>query len=463
MIRKIAILILISGVAAAYAQGSSMRRNAVVMAVEKVEPAVVNISSEKIEPGRAIRGFSPFFDDPFFKQFLGPMKAPDRKSVSLGTGVIVDPSGYIITNDHMVSQVSKLTVTTESGEVYSAMLIGARPDQDIAILKIETEEKKSFPYISISEVDDLFIGETVIAVGNPFGLENTVTVGVVSAIGREINVDRNRVLRGLIQTDAAINFGNSGGPLLNIDGDLIGINTAIFQNSEGIGFAVPVKTVRQIYDSYVKGIISLDESMGLDLQEISPALAEYLGLPKGTGLIVSYADPKGLGAEIGLKDGDLLKSINGKNISTLEEYQKVLSSITKGEMKIDYLRRDEPGSAVVEDVEKSMESKQDFTSVDQVKWRGMVIEGLNSNWINTLGVNIDQGVVIGSVHKNSAAGEKGLDRGDLIMYVEKKPVNTIGDFRQIINSIPDSETVKILVRRQGKDYIVPLEPDRADL
>jgi serine protease Do len=463
MLKKISVIVLILAFSTAYSQDMSIRRNAVVLAVEKVEPAVVNISSEKIEPGRVINGLSPFFDDPFFRQFLVPMRTPDRKSVSLGTGVVVDPSGYIITNDHMVSQVSKLTITTASGEVYSAMLIGARPDQDIAILKIETDEKKSFPYIPISKVDELFIGETVIAVGNPFGLENTVTVGVVSAVGREINVDNNRVLRGLIQTDAAINFGNSGGPLLNIDGELIGINTAIYQNSEGIGFAIPAKVVSQIYNSYVKGIVSLEESMGIDLQEISPALAEYLGLPKGTGLIISYADPKGLGSEIGLKDGDLLKSINGIEISSFEEYQKALSSITKGEMNIEFLRKDEPKTAVLKDVEKALESHQEFASVNQIKWRGMVIEGLNSNWINTLGVNIDQGVVISSVSSDSVAGEKGLARGDLIMYVEKNPVNTIGDFRQIINNIPDNKTVKILVRRQGRDYIVPLEPDRADL
>ena len=259
---------------AAHADVSPIRRTPVVEAVKRVSPAVVNISTETI----VARQTSPFpaFRDPLFEEFFHDFFEPrvERyKQTSLGSGVVIRPDGYILTNQHVVLRGSQIKVTLADDRDFEAQLVGADSDSDLAVLKVKTDT--SLPYINMGDSDDLMIGETVIAIGNPFGLSHTVTTGVVSALGRSLKTGE-QTYYDFIQTDASINPGNSGGPLLNLSGDLIGINTAIYQKAQGIGFAIPINRARRI----VTDLISYGEVhvpwVGAIVQDLTPELAAQL-------------------------------------------------------------------------------------------------------------------------------------------------------------------------------------------
>jgi serine protease Do len=245
-----AILMISSALArSSFVQKTDLRRTPVVEAVKKVAPAVVNISTEKIVKRR----INPFFDDYgfFFGDFFQNFPSSRTyKRQSLGSGVLIDPKGYIITNEHVILPASKIKVVLVDGREFEGKLIGSDSKFDLAVIKIEAES--DFPAIKIGKSIDLMIGETVISIGNPFGLSHSVTTGVISALNRTIVTDEKRVYSDFIQTDASINPGNSGGPLLNILGELIGINTAIYQKAEGIGFAIPIDKARRIVDDLIQ-------------------------------------------------------------------------------------------------------------------------------------------------------------------------------------------------------------------
>jgi S1-C subfamily serine protease len=230
--------------ATARADDPFLRRTATVRAVEKVGPAVVNITTERVVRRRS--PFSGFGGDPLFDQFFRDFFSPRTRNQtvqSLGSGVVIDPEGRVITNEHVVARASRIRVSLADGREFEATLVGADPNNDLAVLQIDTEEE--LPWVAPGSSRDLLVGEPVIAIGNPFGLSNTVTTGVLSATDRSINTN-GRTFHGFLQTDASINPGNSGGPLLNAEGTLIGINTAIYQGAEGIGFAIPIDVARRV-------------------------------------------------------------------------------------------------------------------------------------------------------------------------------------------------------------------------
>lgn len=294
---------------------SHSRRNIITETVRKVSPAVVGINIIEIQEIR--NPFGSFFDDPFFRQFFGDRRSRTREVKELGSGYIISPEGYIITNDHVAGNASQITVTLTDGKSYDAELIGSDPVSDIALLKIDGEK---FPYIEPGNSDEIIIGEWVIALGNPFGLfevndKPTVTVGVISATGMNLEPINDRYYLNMIQTDAAINGGNSGGPLVNSLGEVIGMNTLIFtagsQGSIGLGFAIPINKVKTIIEELKeKGKINRDFEIGMRIQSIDESIAKYYNLERTKGVIITKIFPGAPADKAGLQVGDIIFKIN---------------------------------------------------------------------------------------------------------------------------------------------------------
>ncbi len=295
---------------------STSRRNAITRTVALISPAVVGINVTEV---RTYRYRNPWGDDPFFHFFGDQLYT--QKVQDLGSGFLISPEGYIITNDHVAGNAKEITVTLTNGEKYKAELIGSDQVSDVALLKISG---KSFPYLRLGNSDDVIIGEWAIAFGNPFGLfdvnnKPTVTVGVISATGMNLQEQEGRVYKGMIQTDAAINSGNSGGPLVNTLGEVIGVNAVIYtpnQGSIGLGFAIPINRVKGIVGQLKKsGKIERQFWTGLEIQTLDARLARYFGLKRGEGVIVSDVQHGSPAERAGFLTGDIITTVNGEKVT----------------------------------------------------------------------------------------------------------------------------------------------------
>jgi serine protease Do len=319
-------------------QISNQRRNAITRAVSMASQAVVGINVIEVREYRYRDPFSQFFnDDPFFRQFFGD-RTFRQEVKGLGSGFLISPDGYILTNDHVAGNAKQITVTLTSGERYSAELVGTDLVSDIALLKIDG---KNLPYLKLGNSDDVLIGEWVIALGNPFGLfdiadKPTVTVGVVSAVGLNLRGEGGRYYRGMIQTDAAINSGNSGGPLLNSLGEVIGINAVIFtpnQGSVGVGFAIPINRVKSIVAELKhSGRIERNFWTGLEIQNIDRRVARYFGLEKAEGVIVTDVRQGSPASQSGFRPGDIIYEINGERIINDDSVNSLISVAKAGDV-----------------------------------------------------------------------------------------------------------------------------------
>jgi len=299
-------------------QISQDRQTAITRAIEKVSTSIVGINVEEV---REVR--DPFMNDPFFRQFFGET-APQKQTVrGLGSGFIISEDGYIVTNDHVAGNATKISVTLTTGETIEAKLIGSDPVSDVALLKIS---KSGLPFVKFGNSDNAIIGEWVIALGNPFGLfeindKPTVTVGVISALNMKVQADANRSYKDMIQTDASINAGNSGGPLINADGEVIGMNTIIFtgsqfnQGSIGVGFSISINRVNKILTEIRdKGKIDRNYNAGFRIQGIDDQIAKYLGLKNKDGVVVTQVQKGSNADEAGLKPEDVILTANGVKI-----------------------------------------------------------------------------------------------------------------------------------------------------
>lgn len=300
---------------------NNSRRNIITQTVEKVSPAVVGINVIEIRQYRD--PFSYFFDDPFFRQFFGDRGNYRQRVQGLGSGYIISPDGYIVTNDHVAGNASEITVTLTDGSHYKAEIVGTDPTSDICLLKIDGN---NLPYLELGNSDDVIIGEWVIALGNPFGLfelndKPTVTVGVISATDMNLEPINNRYYINMLQTDAAINGGNSGGPLVNSLGQVIGMNTLIFtaggvQGNIGLGFAIPINKVKRIVTELKeKGKIDRDFQIGMSIQSIDEGIARYYDLKSTKGVIVTRVVPNSPADDAGIKTGDIILEVEGYKIN----------------------------------------------------------------------------------------------------------------------------------------------------
>ena len=323
---------------------TNSRRNIITKAVEIVSPAIVGINVTEIQKYR--NPFSTLFDDPFFRQFFGNSGSTNRKVQSLGSGYVISPDGYIVTNDHVAGNATEITVTMTNGSHHQAKLIGTDPVSDICLLKIDGD---NYPYVQLGNSDDIIIGEWVIALGNPFGLfelndKPTVTVGVISAVGMNLEPISDRYYINMIQTDAAINGGNSGGALVNSLGDVIGMNTLIYtagtQGNIGLGFAIPINKVKKIVTELKeKGKIDRDFQIGMSIQSIDEGIAKYYDLDNNKGVIITKIIPNSPADKAGLKAGDLITEIDGYKINNEQTIFGVFQEFRAGqEISVEVIR-----------------------------------------------------------------------------------------------------------------------------
>ncbi len=298
----------------------SSRKTAITETVQKVSPAVVGINVTEIQQYSS--PFSNFFNDPFFQQFFGNQGTYNQKVKELGSGFLISPDGYIVTNDHVAGNASEITVTLTNGKEYKAKLIGTDHATDICLLKIEGH---NLPYVTLGNSDGVMIGEWVIAFGNPFGLFNvndkpTVTVGVISSTGMNLEPINNRYYLNMLQTDAAINGGNSGGPLANSLGEVIGMNTLIYtadgvQGNIGLGFAIPINRIKKVITELKEyGKIDRNFNIGLKIQTVDEGIAKYYKLPSVRGVIVTEVIPNSPASMAGIKSGDIILQVNDYKI-----------------------------------------------------------------------------------------------------------------------------------------------------
>jgi serine protease Do len=323
-------------------QATGSRRNAITRAIAKVSPATVGINVTEVHEQPGLLNVDPYFrqflgNDPFWKQFIGPQRYQIQ---NLGSGVVISPDGYIVTNYHVAGNAKEITVTFVGGKKLRAKLVGGDPLSDIALVKVDGSDLQ---YANLGNSDDVLIGEWAIALGNPFGLfeindKPTVTVGVISSVGMNLGRQDRAVYRDMIETDAAINGGNSGGPLVNSNGDVVGINTLIFtggvsQAFVGYGFAIPINKVKKVVaELRGKGKVTHDIFTGFEAQEVDNRVARYFGMTEVRGIIVSDVYHDGPAEKADLRVGDIILDVNGDKINSADEFAAVLSDAAVGEV-----------------------------------------------------------------------------------------------------------------------------------
>jgi len=440
-------LILMTLLIAVRGADASQRRSPVVIAVEKVGPAVVNISTIVQE---RVRPFFPFAGDDFFRDFFPDLFSREYTRSSLGSGVIIDgEKGYIITNHHVVARASEIKVITSGQDEYQAKILGSDPRSDLAVLQVEAGRK--IPEIKMGDSDDLMIGETVIAIGNPFGLSHTVTTGVISALERSVRAEE-RVYRHFIQTDASINPGNSGGPLLNIDGELIGINTAIYQKAQGIGFAIPINKAKRIVNELIRAGEVRPLWLGLEIQDLSPELRANFAFPKDKeGVLVSDVVEEGPAAKAGLKRGDIILNVEGNSVASISDYRDVLAEYTPGDrLRLEVFRKGRTLPVEVEPSPFPLELALDLV------YRRMGIEVGEADRRTRERYGIQGGVMITEVRRDSEAGRIGLEPGDLILQVNKITVASVDEFKKAISQYHHLPSLRLVVQRGRYAYSLTL-------
>ncbi len=432
--------------------------------VKVISPLVVNISTSKTISKKDSSPFSEFFDGSL-QDFFDPFYMPKKwKEESLGSGVLVSSDGYIITNNHVVEKADEIKVTLYDQQNYRGKIIGTDPKTDIAVIRISADD---LPEINWGNSDSLQVGEFVLAFGNPFSLGHTVTMGIVSAMGRA-NVGIADY-EDFIQTDAAINPGNSGGPLVNVKGELVGINTAIFSRTggyQGIGFAVPSNMVKSVMTQLIKDGKVTRGWLGVTIQNFTPELAKEFGLEKLTGALVTDVF-KGSPAEIsGVKRGDVILKVNGKDIKNVEALRNMISQTKVGSgINLHIMRSSKPLKIKVEIVEFPQEiaqsvpaEPQDHLRNDENTLAGFSVMDLTRDIAKQLDLSRNEkGVVIVRVKPYSAAEDSGLKKGDVIQEINKKKIRDIGDFNRTTRSLREGDTVLLFINRGGNKFYVTLK------
>ncbi len=402
------------------------RRTPVVAAVEKIGPAVVNISAERLVRRRP----------DFFEQFFDfGLERRDRgyTTDSLGSGVIVDPTGTVVTNDHVISGASRIFVTLSDGRELQAEVLGADADSDLAVLKVES--KSPLKAVRLGTTSDILIGETAVAVGNPFGFTNTVTVGIVSAVHRTVKGEAGRTYSDFIQTDAAINPGNSGGALANILGELLGINTAIVGGANNIGFAIPIERVRRVTDDLLR--FGEVKPVWLGLRGTTLSAERSRASSKGLGLRIQSVYPDSPAARAGLLVGDVVVAMNGKPVESREDFDTALASTGSGQtLSLDVRRR-------------GAERTVTLTTARAPEDLGLTVLR------REIGLTLSQGrsgLVVSGVARDSLADRKGLARGDRVIAVNGRKTATVDDLGRAVEAGLSRSSLVLVVVRGGYAY-----------
>lgn len=449
------LFILGSGVRAA----SVIPENAEIVAdiVEQVSPAVVNIDTLRIATYRS--PLAPFFSDPFFRRFFGDIPEFERQipQRGIGTGFVFRPDGYILTNEHVIRGANQIKVTFIDGKEYEGRVIGSDSLTDIAVVKIEAN---NLPTVPLGDSDKARVGEFVIAIGNPYGLSHTVTVGVLSAKGRPISAgDSGREYENFLQTDAAINPGNSGGPLLNLQGEVIGINTAILPYAQGIGFAIPINMARSILNQLIDQGRVVRAWLGVYIQDLTPEMAEKFGLSEAKGALVADVSKGSPAEKAGIRRGDVIRKVDGKEVPTVSDLQREIRSHRPGERVLLEIWRDGKSvtlEAVLEELKESGAGTPQIQLVDL----GLEVAEVTPDLVEEYSLRTTRGVVIVNVRAGGSADEAGLRPGDVVLEVNRQEINSLADWEEAVAQIEPGETVLLLIDRGGRTYFVPLRTEK---
>jgi len=425
--------------------------------VAAVKPSVVNISSVKTV--KAAERQAPFLNDPFFKRFFGDEfrnydKPREHKRSGLGSGVIVDKSGYILTNNHVIRGADEIKVTLSDKREFKGTVIGTDQRTDLAVIKIDSD---NLPVLQLGDSDSLKIGETVLAIGNPFGLSQTVTTGIVSATGRA-NVGIADY-EDFIQTDAAINPGNSGGALVNIRGELIGINTAIFSTSggyQGIGFAIPSTMAKDVMESLIKKGKVVRGWLGLSIQPLTNDLVKQFNLSNDTGALVGDVIEDGPAEKAGIQRGDVIIEFNGRKVKDVTHLRNMVADSDPGKETTVKISRDGKIKTVEVNIAEMPSEIQVQSQLFENQFRGISVQSLTPQLKDSL--NIPKritGVVITDMDDDSPA-EGTLMKNDVIMEINRKRISGIKDYEEAVSGILKDENILILVFRKGSTLYITL-------
>jgi len=426
-------------------------------------PAVVSIKIEKVVtkqgPGVGDSNDTDGSAEDFLKRFFGgrlpqtrgPQKYLERGQ---GSGFLISRDGYILTNNHVVGEVSSMTVQLQDGRTFTnAKVIGTDPDSEVALIKIEGE---NFPVLPMGDSDKLRVGDMVMAIGNPFGLTETVTVGVVSAVRRSVGI---AAYESFIQTDAAINPGNSGGPLVDIDGKAIGINTAIVSESGGymgIGFAIPINMARTIADQLRKTGRVVRGYLGLYGQDVTAEIAQLMGLPQPGGALVAQVEPGSPAAQAGLQRGDVILEMNGRKIESYETFRNQIAAMKPGaEIQLLVLRDSKTFERTLTLGERPSEAAQAQQLPQEPRQSlGVEVQNLTPGMARQLGYQPGEGVVVSAVVPGSPADDVDIKPGDLIVSVNRQPVKSVDQFAKAIAQARKSGKALLLIQRHQLSQFV---------
>jgi len=411
--------------------------------IKKASNSVVNISTIRVvKPGPVFKYFfGPFGEeDPFrefFEKFFGEIPEPEFKQRSLGSGFILDKEGYILTNNHVVEKAREISVRLLNKKEYRAEIVGRDPKTDIALLKIHAKGLQPLP---LGDSDELQVGDWVIAIGNPFGLGHTVTVGIISAKERVIGAGP---YDNFLQTDAAINPGNSGGPLLNLKGEVIGINTAIVAQAQGIGFAIPINMAKNVVTQLKRHHHVIRGWLGVMIQQVTPQIAQALGLKTPEGALVGDVTPGGPADKAGIKRGDVIIEYDGHPIKEMNELPRLVAMTPVGKkVKVKVWRNGKI---------KTFEVKIGELKEETIARRPQVTHYLGMKVRKT-----EQGVMIIQIRRGSAAAEAGLRRGDIILEINRRPIRSEKDYYDVIRRTKPGSILLFLIKRENMTIFIPM-------
>jgi serine protease Do len=424
-------------------------------------PAVVSIASSRIVKVPQM----PFLNDPFFRQFFGGQfqRGPrQQRERGLGSGVIVSPDGYILTNNHVIDEATDIKVMLADKRQFPGKVVGADPKTDVAVVKIEAA---GLPAITLGDSSKLQVGDYAFAIGNPFGVGETATMGIISATGRNgLDIED---YEDFIQTDAAINPGNSGGALLNARGELIGVNTAILSGgsggNQGIGFAIPINMAKRVMDEILKHGKVVRGYIGVGIQEVTPDLAKAFNVPAEKGALVGNVEPNSPGAKAGLQRGDVITELDGQPISGPNDLRLRVGGMAPGTtVRLKVSRNGESRDvslALGEAPAGKGPGNAPGGSPENTTMRGVQVDELTADVRQQLGLSSDvKGVAVTNVSDASPAADAGLQRGDVIEQVNRQPVNSVADYERLIRQA-GKQALVLLVNRGGNTTFVVVEPE----
>ena len=424
---------------------------------DAVKHSVVNISTTQVIKGTPLQPFfgpnapnGGFFGDDFFKHFFGNIPRGQMKTHALGSGFVISDDGLILTNNHVIEKATEIKVKTVSGREYDAKIVGRDPKTDLGLIKVKPDSDFPKP-VRLGDSDAIRVGDWVMAVGNPFGLGQTVTTGIISAKGRIIGAGP---YDDFLQTDAAINPGNSGGPLFNMEREVIGINTAIIARGQNIGFAIPINMAKKLLPQLKTGKI-VRGWLGVIIQDITPELAKSFGLKETKGVLISEVSDNSPAEKGGLKRGDIIISLDGKKMKNGHILSLLVAETQPNtSVKVEIVR--DGKEKTIEIMIGTMPQKTEGQLPEKATTWGLTVQDITPELAQQLGLRPDeQGVIISDVQAETPAAEAGLHRGDVVKEVNHQGIHNLNEYNQALEKVKKSESMLLLIKRgSGTLYVV---------